>query len=343
MPLVRKPAPSVLTRGALTPQPGRVPRPVLSLPPSREILFWSSCHDGTDPNSLEDLFGVRPRTGVVRRITDDSASDRDPDRPPGGRRIVSMRASGVDLPYLTVRDSAGTVVRTIAVAGTEPIWMDRYRILACLAGETGGLQDRADIVGIGMTGQIRYVTSALPNEFLNNPAWHPTAGLIATLSTLDPVNQWPLGSQIVGASAAAVTTAITTGIPIPLSAMTRIGAADTWNRSPSWSPDGVTIAYVTPRLCATSQTGGPFMQPEIAIMSTDPHVHPRLITDDSAGCYEDGLTDDSPVFSPDSEWLAWCRGYEDGYAQIILQKLSNPSTRRVLVADTHRFRAGLCW
>jgi Tol biopolymer transport system component len=67
---------------------------------------------------------------------------------------------------------------------------------------------------------------------------------------------------------------------------TRIGATDTWNGFPSWSPDGASIAYVTLRPCASVEAGAPIMQPEIAIIST---------------------------------------------------------IRRVLVTDTHRFRAGLCW
>ncbi len=78
-------------------------------------------------------------------------------------------------------------------------------------------------------------------------------------------------------------------------------------------------------------------------MSTAHLVRPRLITDDSAGLYETGLCDSSPVFSPDGQWLAWCRGYEDAWANIVLQKLSDPGTRRVVVADTHWWRGGLSW
>jgi len=349
MPLVRKPAPSVLTSGALTPQPGRVPRPVLSLPPSQEILFYAWTVDGTEPTSQEDLFGVMPRSGVVRRLTNeatspDAASDRDPDWSPSHSRIVSMRATFADPSYLTVRDSAGTVVRTIAVSGTEPIWMNARRILTGQEGfSAGGERNRADIVGIGMTGLVRHVTAALPGEFLSAPDWHPIAGLVATLTREDPVTHESLGSQLVRATAAAVTTAITTGTPIPVTAMTRIGATDTWNGFPSWSPDGASIAYVTLRPCASVEAGAPIKQPEIAIMSTIPRVRPRLVTDDSAGRYEDGLSDGSPVFSPDGQWLAWCRGYEDTWSQIVLQKLSNPSTRRILVADTHWWRGGLSW
>jgi hypothetical protein len=39
----------------------------------------------------------------------------------------------------------------------------------------------------------------------------------------------------------------------------------------------------------------------------------------------------------------WSRGYEDEWAQIVLQKPSDPATRFVLVADKHRWRGGLSW
>jgi hypothetical protein len=78
-------------------------------------------------------------------------------------------------------------------------------------------------------------------------------------------------------------------------------------------------------------------------MSTAHLVRPRLVTDDSAGLYGTGLCDSSPVFSADGQWLAWCRGHEDEWAHIVLQKLSDPGTRRVVVADRHWWRGGLSW
>ncbi len=323
-----------------------VRRPPLA--PSREILFYAWTVDGTEPTSQEDLFGVMPRTGVVRRLVDEGSapapqSDRDPDWNPSHRRIVSMRASASHM-YLTVRDTAGTVVRTIDVPATEPIWMDRGRIVACLTGvDAGGERDRGDLVAIGTTGLVRHITAAAPGEFLSSPDWHPTAGLVAALTREDPVTHVSHGCQLVRAGAAAVTTAIATATPIPVSAMTPIGPPDEWNSYPSWSPDGSTIACVTLRP-ATTEAGVPVDQPEIAIMSVSTHIHAVvLITDDSAGSYDAGLCDSSPVFSPDGEWLAWCRGYEDSWAQIVLQRVSDPHSRRTLVADTHWWRGGLSW
>ena len=339
MPVARKPIPTAVEvptiPGTERLSPSRPRRPG-TLPPGREMLFWSATYPNIDPHYSEDLFGVMPRTGVVRRLTDDNASDRDPDWGPRRRRIVSEREDGADPPYLTIRDRAGTLIRTIDVPASQPIWTAAFGILACVWG-TG---DRTDIACIGMTGQVRNVTAAQPGENLYSPAWHPTAGLLATLDTS---NMSTSSTQLVHATAAAVTTAITTGTPIPVSAMTPLGAAGSSNSSgSSWSPDGLRIAYVTPRPCATTQAGVPINQLDIAIMSLASGPV-QLITDDSAGTYDDGLNDDSPVFSPDGQWLAWCRGYEDGWAQIILQRLDNPSSRRVLVADTHRYRAGLCW
>lgn len=320
----------------------------LPLVPSREILFYAWTVDGTEPTSQEDLFGVMPRTGVVRRLTSEGSSptaesDRDPDWSPTRTRIVSMRSDGSHM-YLTVRDVTGTVVRIIDVPATEPIWMNRGRILACLLGiDAGGQSNRGDIVAIGTTGVVRHVTAATPGEYLSAPDWHPTAGLVAVLTREDPVTHTSLGSRLVRLSAVAVTSAVATATPVPVSAMTPIGPADQWNSFPSWSPDASTIAYVTQRPCASLEAGVAIMQPEIAIMSTAHVVRPRLITDDSAGLYETGLCDSSPVFSPDGQWLAWCRGYEDSWAQLVAQNLSDPSTRRVVVTDTHWWRGGLSW
>ncbi len=149
--------------------------------------------------------------------------------------------------------------------------MNRSRILAGL-GEvaSGGEANRADIVVIGMTGLIRYVAAAHPGEFLSAPDLHPTAGLVATLARVDPVTHESLGSQLVRATASAATTAVTTGMPIPVTSMSHIGAADTWNGFPSWSPDGRTIACTTLRPCASIEAGARVEQPEIAILSTSP-------------------------------------------------------------------------
>ena len=304
----------------------------------REILYWGHTLDGTEPTSQEELFGLDPISGTVRRITDDRGapngygySDRDPDWSPRRTRIVSMRSDGQGLPHLSVRAADGTPILTLPVAGTEPVWMTERRVLCCL--------DRG-VAAVGIPGgAVHPVLRAGHGERFGAPAWHPTAGLVAVLTT----DAHPHGSALVHATAAQVRAAVTTGSALTTAALTWLTGTAHWVDQPDWSPDGSHVAFSTDRPCATVEDGRVLHQGEIAVIGIQPPHVVELVTDDSAGQYADGLDDRSPVFSPDGTRLVWARGYEDSWARLMVQRIGAPHSRRVLLADTHWFKSGLDW
>lgn len=109
----------------------------------------------------------------MRRLTDDTTtgtfvSDRDPDWSPTRTRVVSMRHDGVTPMVLTIRRPVGTMVSTVPVEGTEPVWMNGRRVLCGLMGvDAGGERNRTDIAAVSVPGgAVRQVTndSAAPYE-----------------------------------------------------------------------------------------------------------------------------------------------------------------------------------
>lgn len=320
------------------------------LPPVDEIAFYAWSLDGTEPDSLEELFAVNPRTAVVRRLTNDPAagtpaSDRDPDWSPTRTRLVSMRADGVNPPHLVVRDLSGAPVLDLAVAGAEPTWMDARRLLCGFSRtDAGGQNDRSDIVTVALRGgATRSVTAAAPGEYFSAPAWHPTAGLLMCFTWEDPVTRESLGSRIVHAGVAPVAGALTSGVGLTSSDLTMLTRGTTWDQSPAWSPDGATVAFSTLRPCATIEDGHPLRQREIALVSLTSPRRIRLVTNDVSGDYAEGIDDGSPAFSPDGKWLAWSRGYEDSWSELVIQRVGYPASRHAVLPDHHYWRGGLDW
>ncbi len=311
-----------------------------------EILFFAYATDGTEPTSQEDIFGVDSATAAERRLTDESSgtpfiSDRDPSWSPDRTQIVHARNDG-----LVISTAAGAPVVTHPVPVTQPAWVDAATVLGVLwQPGPGGFSDRSDLVAVDVaSGALTPITAVAPGEWLAAPAWHPTSGLAAHLTRQDPVTSAHLSAGLVHVDAVAVAAVLAGGPPVAAGALTALTPGTDWDSSPAWSPDGSTLAFSTLRPCATLSTGGtPLRQHEIALMDPLDPATVTLLTDDAAGDYPDGLSDDSPAFSPDGTWLAWVRGYEDSWTRLVVQELGDPSTRSELLGGTSWFRHGLDW
>ena len=311
-----------------------------------EILFFAYTTDGTEPTAQEDIFGVDSATASERRLTDESSgtpfiSDRDPSWSPDRTQIAHARNDD-----LVISTAAGATVATHPVPARQPVWIDDATVLGVVHRlGPGATFDRSDLVAVDAASGVQTpITTVAGGEWLAAPAWHPTRGLAVHLTREDPVTSAPDFAGLVHLDAVAVAAALAGGPPVAAGALTALTSGDDWDSSPDWSPDGSTLAFSTLRPCATLSTGGtPLRQPEIALMDPLDPSTVTLVTDDEAGVYGDGISDDSPAFSPDGTWLAWVRGYEDSWTRIIVQELGDPSTRSELLGGTSWFRHGLDW
>jgi hypothetical protein len=334
------------------PKPGKPEKPEKPKPvgPGGEILFFAWTVDGTEPTSQEDIFGFDTGTGTVRRLTDESSgvpfiSDRDPSWSPDRSRIVHMRADATSM-RLALTSASGAPLGEIDVAGTLPIWLDGDTVL-CAVHRLGpaGFFDRSDLVAVAVPGAAETtVAAAAPGEFFHSTTWHPDAGLAAELLQEDPGTGATISTGIVHAPAAAVQAALAGGAPLTSASFSPLNPGTEWDAGPAWSPDGTRLAFSTLRSCATLGPGGiPVLQSEIALLDPAVPGSVTLLTDDSAAHYSAGVNDGSPAWSADGTWLAWARGHEDDWTQIVLQQLSDPSTRTVALDGRHWFRHGLDW
>lgn len=310
-----------------------------------EILFFAWNSDGTEPTSQEDIFGVDTVTGTERRLTDDSSgvpfvSDRDPSWSPDRTQVAHARNDG-----LVISTSAGAPVATHAVPLRMPVWVDAATVLGVVSRlGPGGFFDRSDLVAVhAVTGAQTPVTVASAGEWLRAPAWHPTGGLAAHLLHEDPATSAVLFTGLVHVDAGTVAGVLAGGPPLPVASFTQLTSGSDSDSNPDWSPDGSTLAFSTLRPCATLSGGTPLRQHEIALMDPTNPATITLVTDDATGEYPDGLSDDSPAFSPDGTRLAWVRGYEDSWSRIVVQEIADPTTRIELLGGTSWFRHGLDW
>jgi hypothetical protein len=321
-----------------------------------EILYFAWTIDGTEPTSQEDIFAVDAATGTVRRLTNQSSgvpfvSDRDASWSPDRSRIVFMSSDAIAPTHLPVLTSAGAVVTDLAVEGMTPVWLDADTVICVVArSEPDGTGGRHDLVAVDVSaGTVHALTAVAPGEHLDEPAWHPTAGLAAILSREDPVTGEWLLSELVVAPAPSVSATLAGGPALTAVSFTAVAAGFSWPAGPDWSPDGTRIAFSASRPCATVQPDGtPVLQMDIAMVTpaTLPGSGPgpvEWITDDTAGDYDAGLNDGSPAFSPDGAWLAWARGHEDDWTTIVLKRLGAAGAPTVLLGDQHWFRWGLDW
>jgi hypothetical protein len=311
-----------------------------------EILFHAFNVTGIQPSSQADLFAVDVAGGAVRRLTEEPLAggivdDRDPAWSPQRTRLVSYRedSKGVSL---VLRQSDGNPIAELPVAGREPVWMTNHRLLCGVIGrDAAGKWNRTDLVTVAThDAATTPLTAAAPCEFFASPAWHPTSGLVATLTRTDPAVHLELSSHLVWVAAARVKSAITGGPPVTSAEVVPLATGEDRCTDPAWSPDGTTVAFATGRPCVSP---GLLQQCEIALVRPARPHHIRLVTDDSAARYADGIDDLSPVFSPDGLWLAWARGYEHQWAHLIVQRIGAPKTRHVLLGDKQWCRGGLSW
>ncbi len=318
--------------------------------PGGEILFLAWTVDGTEPTSQEDILAIDTASGIVRKITDQSSgvpfiSDRDPAWSPDHTRIVFMSADDTVPMHLRVVTSAGVPVADLPVEGSAPVWLDDTTVVATVGRlDADDIFDRSDLVTARVAdAMVVPLTLLSSGEHLDEPAWHPTAGLAATLTRMDPPTGELLDTQLVLASAAAVAAARSGGAPLTAADFTELAPGHAWPAGPAWSPDGTRLAFSAVRPSATTDTdGSPVLQMDLALLTLHTGAV-EWLTDDTTGHYETGLNDGSPAFSPDGRWLAWCRGYEDMWTHVMLKRLGHGHKATVLLDGTHWFRWGLDW
>ncbi|WP_345205350.1 hypothetical protein [Fodinibacter luteus] len=256
-----------------------------------------------------------------------------------------MSSDAVTPTRLPVVSAAGAPVAELPVEGATPVWLDASTVVCSLHRlGPGGTFDRADLVAVEVPGGgVHPITAVAPGEYLAEPAWHPTSGLVATLSVEDPVTMAWLGQRLVVADPTSVAAAAGGGVPLGTSDLVELAAGHQWPAGPAWSPDGTRLAFSATRPCATTSPDGiPVLQMDVAVLTLATGVL-TWVTDDTAGDYDDGLNDGSPAFSPDGRWLAWVRGHEDDWTRIMVDRLDHPDPPRVLLDDRHWFRWGLAW
>ena len=318
--------------------------------PSGEILFFAWTLDGTEPTPQEDIFAVDAATGAVRRLTDQSSgvpfvSDRDAAWSPDHTRLVLMSSDAIAPTHLPVLSAAGTRVADLPVEGTVPVWLDDATVVCCLSrlGPDDNF-DRTDLVAVRVPdGAVSALTALGPGEHLGEPAWHPGAGLAATLTCEDPVSGELLDPRLVVASPAVVTAVRSGAAPLVSTAFSELAAGHRYPAGPAWSPDGSLLAFSAARPCATTNAEGTrLLQMDLALLTRATGAV-EWVTDDTAANYADGLHDGSPAFSPDGQWLAWARGGEDDWTHLQAVRLGHGQKPITLLGGKHWFRWGLDW
>lgn len=344
----------------LLPAPGALAAKPAPTPPAPSIAYFSYSirTGGGEVNSQEDIFAVAPATGKITRLTNDSGrqfvSDRDPAWSPDRTRLAIFRDDGVTGLRLAILDArTGRTLRTYG-PGLAPDWVDATRIVYSLWGPD---YDRTDLWLLDtVSGATTKLTDAQQWEFYDSPSWHPTAGLVASLTTMveyvpppEEGDPYPVPSTVDAVTfTAADVVAAYSGGPLLTAAMRTAVTADRdlgYVYEPAWSPDGSTLAMVSYRWewTAYDEAGAPYTLPmsEIVLVPVNGTGYTRVTND------TDELTtgsDGSPVFSPDGTRLAWVRGYEDLWREIVVMDLATPGMWTT-VGDERavRFKGSLDW
>ena len=301
-----------------------LPRPSRKAHPKIAYFSYSISGAGGETTSQEDIFVVDPRTGRVRRITDDRynaafVSDRDPAWSPDRRTLAIHRATTADpeswLYLISAAD--GHTLRRL-VAGASPEWMDETTLL--YLGAAGSVWS----VDLGSLATSR-ITDLGADVQIDGMSWHPTAGLAIGYSTAARTSLATIPAAAVAAARAPG------GSPVTSAGVTFVTDPTVNAMLPDWSPTadrltltswqgpglGSLVGYVTLSTGAVTMLFGP----------------PSLAT----------LADVGAVFSPDGDTIAFSREHEDAWSEIWLHHLPSGISRRLTDDHETRFKSGLDW
>jgi WD40-like Beta Propeller Repeat len=293
-----------------------------------EIAYfaYSVSGAGGETTSQEDIFAVAPRTGQVRRLTDDRAnpvlvSDRNPVWSPDRRTLAIHRDAGGDpgstLCLLSAAD--GATVRTL-VAGVAPIWLDAATLLY--------LDGQGDVCSVDLATLVtQRITDFGGGVTVNGMSWHPSSGLALGWSEAgvrDSIARIPAGA-VVAARAPG-------GSPVGSAGVTFVTVTGVNASFPDWSPAADRIALSTWEAGQPGRVGYLSLSSgAITLLPGEPPPGTGLLSDHDA------------VFSPDGGAIAWVRGFEDTWTEIWLADLVVGTTRRLTDEGGTRFKAGLDW
>ncbi|MGY1640639.1 hypothetical protein ACI782_05825 [Geodermatophilus sp. SYSU D00703] len=295
--------------------------------PAAEIAYfaYSVSGAGGETTSQEDVFAVDPRTGQVRRLTDDRTnpefvSDRNPAWSPDRRRLAIHRGSASEpASRLYLLSAADGAVEKVLVPGVGPMWLGTGTLLY--------LDDQQDVWSVDVrTLATRRITDLGTEVGIDGMSWHPVAGL--AIGCAGPGDRHSIATIPVASVAAARAPGGTAVGPGALTFRTD----PTVNASfPDWSPTADRIALTSWKPGDPSRVG---------YLTLASGALTLLPGDQTPGTT---LSDHGAVFSPDGRTLAWVRGHEDTWTEIWLTELATGNTRRLTDDAQGRFKAGLDW
>lgn len=243
--------------------------------------------------------------------------------------------------------------------GIAPEWLSNSQIVA-----ENGVWDRSDlVVQTYPSGALVPLTAAAAGESFVSPAWDPVKGLAVTHVTMryvpaptpDADDYWEATSaHVLTFTPQQVTSALATGTPLTSAMGTDVTGPRglTWSWEPNWSPTENKLVVSsndwTWTYPGTDENGNPTtytgMMSEIVLVDLTQPGYTRMTTD--AGEAVTG-SDGSPVFSPDGAKIAWARGYEDEWREIVVLNTGDAGTATTptVIGNERqaRFKGSLDW
>ena len=248
-------------------------------PASPPLLFYSVRVDPTTSTENADLYSVDPATGIERRLTDDPRPDSFPAWSPDGTRVAfdSRRGDGNRNIWVLEADGSYTALTNDGRDDGYPAWSPDGTQIAWAAGPAG--QREIWVMDAADGGAARRVTTGADDLW---PTWS-SRGLIAFERHVGAsLEIWAVDPAAGGAAA-------------------RITAADGGGSDPSWSPDGLRLAF-TRQVDAVKR---------IFLVDADGQTNLEPLTPSSSCDCEE------PTWSPDGSQVAYV-GPGDGVIRPIL-------------------------